>query len=58
MYQPWPFGDIADGDSDELNMGYFALGFFVIVGIPAIIISLIVWKIKKWRAKRKLDVRL
>jgi len=42
-------------EEDEFYWGYFALGFFFVIGMPIIIIALIVWKIKRWRTKRKLN---
>lgn len=45
--------DISQESSEEINYGSAALGAFFFLGIPAIIIGLIIWKIKQRRARRK-----
>ncbi len=40
-------------EESEINAGNIALGMFVVLGIPAIIIGLIIWKIKRGRAKKQ-----
>ncbi|MEO9308585.1 MAG: hypothetical protein ABI342_09790 [Nitrososphaera sp.] len=38
---------------EDLNPGYIALGMFVVIVLPAIIIFVIVWKVRKYLSKRR-----
>jgi hypothetical protein len=44
---------IAKKDNSEINPASVAVGIFIIFGIPAIIIGLIIWKIKKNKARKQ-----
>ena len=45
--------DLTQESSKEINYGSAALGAFIFLGIPVIIIGLIIWKIKQRRSRRK-----
>jgi len=45
--------DLTQESSKEINYGSAALGALIVFGIPALIIGLIIWKIKQRRSRRK-----